>query len=151
MFYCAQIIYFECNKHKSTCLNNIIIVLCLKTAYEWDFEFCCPFWWPSWTSSWIFKIAQGWGVHITPIILCTPSRAYMNNQQRKNFYREHKVGSTPCQTNSTVYVTVRSLCQTFHKNIQRESRFINKVVMGVEYKFWHHCLFIHKTMSNGRI
>ena len=44
----------------------------------------------------------------------------------------------------TVYVIVISLCQTFHKDTQSESRLMNKAVLRVEFKFWHHSFFIHK-------
>ena len=40
----------------------------------------------------------------------------------------------------TIYVIVIlvSLCQTFHKDIQSKSRLMNKAVLGMEFKFWHH-------------
>ena len=44
----------------------------------------------------------------------------------------------------TVYVTVLRICQTFDKDIQSESRLMNKAVLGVEYYFLCNCFFIHK-------
>ena len=45
-----------------------------------------------------------------------------------------------------LWTRVEVLCQTYHNYnyIQSESRFLNKLILGVEYKFWCHCGFIHK-------
>ena len=35
----------------------------------------------------------------------------------------------------TVYTVVKSLCQTLHKDIQSEPRFINMAILEVEYNY----------------
>ena len=53
---------------------------------HWKNRNFSPLWQPSWTLSWIFKVAQGWQVHThLDIIRYTPR---VNNQQRKKTLSE---------------------------------------------------------------